>query len=136
MRIHLAPRRTAAAPWLLLSRFPVTCRGARSATLVLAAAACAATLQACALPAPDTALLKPQPAPRCQLKPESDARKQPGAPSAADAGTDSALVAKLDYERQCYRHAEIIARDRLHKLQTSVQASIRAAVRKDNSSGP
>jgi hypothetical protein len=29
---------------------------------------------------------------------------------------------KLDYERQCYRHAEIIARDRLARLQSSVRA--------------
>jgi len=28
---------------------------------------------------------------------------------------------KLDYERQCYRHAEIIARDRLARLQSSVR---------------
>ena len=33
---------------------------------------------------------------------------------------------KLDYERQCYRHAEIIARDRLRLLQASVRRTARA----------
>jgi hypothetical protein len=32
---------------------------------------------------------------------------------------------KLDYERQCYRHAEIIARDRLRLLQASVRRTTR-----------
>ena len=32
---------------------------------------------------------------------------------------------KLDYERQCYRHAEIIVRDRLSRLQGSVRKTAR-----------
>lgn len=32
---------------------------------------------------------------------------------------------KLDYERQCYRHAEIIVRDRLSRLQNSVRTTAR-----------
>ena len=72
------------------------------------------------IPIPDTALLEPQAAPRCDAK----ARQQAGA--SADAGGDAASQAKLDYERQCYRHAELIARNRLNKLQASVQQTVKA----------
>jgi hypothetical protein len=54
---------------------------------------------------PTQALLKPQPEPDCTF-PETD--------TAADERQ------KLDYERQCYRHAEMIARARLQLLQESV----------------
>ena len=40
---------------------------------------------------------------------------------------------KLDYERQCYRHAEMIARGRLDRLQDSVAKTIRAVKRSDGS---
>ncbi|HEY7300518.1 MAG TPA: hypothetical protein VH684_21690 [Xanthobacteraceae bacterium] len=33
---------------------------------------------------------------------------------------------KLDYERQCYRQAEIIARTRLQLLQTSIEKTVKA----------
>ena len=33
---------------------------------------------------------------------------------------------KLDYERQCYRHAEMIVRSRLQLLQGSVDETIKA----------
>src|SRR5262249_42291727 len=33
---------------------------------------------------------------------------------------------KLDYERQCYRHAALIAYDRLERLQTSVRETVKA----------
>ena len=36
---------------------------------------------------------------------------------------------KLDYERQCYRHAEMITRERLRLLQNSVRSMARAADR-------
>jgi hypothetical protein len=36
---------------------------------------------------------------------------------------------KLDYERQCYRHAAMIARERLRLLQSSVRSMARAADR-------
>jgi hypothetical protein len=37
---------------------------------------------------------------------------------------------KLDYERQCYRHTEIIARDRLQLLQNAVDKTVDAVKRK------
>ncbi len=63
------------------------------------------------VPLPSLALLAPQPEPDCEFP-------------ATDAGADERQ--KLDYERQCYRHAEIIARARLRLLQRSVARTIRA----------
>src|SRR5215813_12728697 len=54
------------------------------------------------IPLPRSALLKPQPAPNCTFKPT-----EPSAQS-NEASTDDRP--KLDYERQCYRHAEVIVR--------------------------
>jgi len=58
---------------------------------------------------PDHALLVPQPEPNCTF-----------AGSAADERQ------KLDYERQCYRHAELIARSRLDRLQNVVAKTMHA----------
>jgi hypothetical protein len=63
------------------------------------------------IPLPSLALLAPQPEPDCEF-PTTDA--------AADERQ------KLDYERQCYRHAEMIARARLRVLQRSAARTIRA----------
>ena len=57
------------------------------------------------VPLPDKALLGRLPEPDCKFK-------------TSEADTDDRQ--KLDYERQCYRHAEIIARIRLLLLQGSV----------------
>jgi hypothetical protein len=42
---------------------------------------------------------------------------------------DEAVRAKLDYERQCFRHAEMIVRNRLRLLQASVEGAMTAARR-------
>jgi hypothetical protein len=60
---------------------------------------------------PDPSLLAPQPAPDCEFR-----RTDVGA---VDPNEWARL--KIDYERQCYRDAEKIARDRLHLLQSSVE---------------
>ena len=57
------------------------------------------------------ALLDPQPAPKCAVPP-------------GDANIDERQ--RLDYERQCYRQAEIIVRDRLNRLQAAVARMERA----------
>jgi TPR repeat protein len=57
-------------------------------------------------PLPDASLLAPQPEPDCAFKtndPNATERQQ------------------LDYERQCYRHAEMIVRDRLQMLQNAIK---------------
>jgi hypothetical protein len=63
------------------------------------------------IPLPSRAQLSPQPEPNCDFK-------------AAGAATDDRQ--RLDYERQCYRHAEIIARARLQRLQASVDRTVKA----------
>ena len=68
------------------------------------------------VPLPSLALLAPQPEPDCGF---------PATDSSADERQ------KLDYERQCYRHAEIIARARLRLLQRSVARTIRAIKQSD-----
>jgi hypothetical protein len=67
---------------------------------------------------PDGALLTPPAEFNCELK---------------TAGVDDARAAhvKLDYELQCYHHAEMIVRDRLQRLQASVGETIKAVDRGD-----
>jgi hypothetical protein len=65
------------------------------------------------IPVPDQSLLTPQPEPDCDFKPVE---------------SDAASHVKLDYERQCYRQAEIIVRTRLQLLQASVGEMLKAAI--------
>jgi hypothetical protein len=62
------------------------------------------------VPLPSRTLLTPQAEPDCKY-------------TAGDSAADEQQ--KLDYERQCYRHAEMIARNRLRLLQGSVGETIR-----------
>ena len=59
----------------------------------------------------DPALLKPQPAPDCDYG-RSDLRT---------ADPDEWTRLKAEYERQCYREAEKASRERLARLQASIQ---------------
>ena len=70
------------------------------------------------IPLPEASLLSPQPEPICET---------------TDTNADERH--KLDYERQCYRHAEMIVRDRLQLLQKSVDAAI-GAIRRGERGGP
>src|SRR5262245_42772658 len=63
------------------------------------------------IPLPSLALLAPQSDPNCEF-PTTDSQ--------------SDERQRLDYERQCYRHAEMIVRARLRLLQRSVAKTIRA----------
>jgi hypothetical protein len=72
------------------------------------------------IPLPAAPLLSPQPEPSCEFETtESKADERQ----------------KLDYERQCYRHAEMIARSRLQLLQGSVDETI-SAVKRSERGGP
>jgi len=62
------------------------------------------------IPLPAAELLIRQPQPSCEI---------------ADSSVDERQ--KLDYERQCYRHAEMIVRARLELLQNSIDKTISAA---------
>ena len=70
------------------------------------------------IPLPQRALLNPQPEPGCEFKSTQAEAVDPS---------------KLDYERQCYRHAEMIVRSRLHLLQGSVDKTIKAVKRNERS---
>jgi hypothetical protein len=84
------------------------------------------------IPLPNRALLTPPAEFNCELKAaspdEAPGQSSPGLPP-AQADADTALRAKLDYERQCYRHAEMILRDRLLLLQARAGETIRAATK-------
>ena len=79
------------------------------------------------------ALLKRQPPPNCEYRTarldESAKRQTDGSPPSSDLSSDAAMRMKLDYERQCYRHAEMIARARLTSLQGAVQDKVKAGKR-------
>jgi hypothetical protein len=76
------------------------------------------------VPVPDSALLRPLPAPKCEQR---FASKKDAKGAEAETGNDAeAMRAKLDYERQCFRHADIIARSRLRSLQESVSRTLLA----------
>jgi hypothetical protein len=71
---------------------------------------------AASVPLPPVVLLSPQPEPSCGFE-------------TAESKSDE--WQKLDYERQCYRHAEMIARGRLEQLQGSVEKTIEAIKRNE-----
>jgi hypothetical protein len=98
------------------------------------------------VPLPRAALLSPQGAPDCGEAKTADPRPVAGdskrmastvvpepasaamVPPKAEADRDAelALRVKLEYERECYRQAEIRVRDRLRQLQGSVSETIKS----------
>ncbi len=130
MRLRLGPRRSSAEAGVSVVLYGAS-RLVRLLSAPFLLTALAATLLAGCdpMPLPDVALLQPHPPPRCSAKADAGSRKQPapsGAPAKA-AEADDATLRKLDYEAQCYRHAEMIARNRLGRLQESVQDMVKSA---------
>jgi hypothetical protein len=85
------------------------------------------------IPLPEQELLTAQPEFDCEFKTTSvdDASDQPQTNSTrgqADLATDVTLRMKLDYERECYRHTEMIVRGRLRLLQVSVGETMKAVI--------
>jgi len=97
------------------------------------------------IPLPNRSLLTPEVEPKCEdvksatggLKTASvearhaadSSRASTGAtapPTASDAEGSLSLRIKLEYERECYRQAELRTRGRLNQLQESVGATIKA----------
>jgi hypothetical protein len=74
----------------------------------------------------DRALLASPPEFDCDFKDAGRGDAGGAGPVPAGAQADAALRRKLDYERQCYRHAEMILRDRLLQLQASLSETITA----------
>lgn len=64
---------------------------------------------------PSRALLRPQPAPDCEFRETSDLKP---------VDPDQWARLKLAYERQCYRHAEQVARERLRRLQAAQMCTV------------
>ena len=106
------------------------------------------------VPLPRAALLSPQSAPDCEEPKTADARPTAGDPKRmastvvpepasaamvrpnpdADKNAELALRVKLEYERECYRQAEIRVRDRLRQLQSSVSETIKSVNRTEQPS--
>jgi hypothetical protein len=107
----------------------VMLRQPRLSVRLCAIAACGFALAGCEtlVPMPDTALLKPQPSPKCEARPEK---------GAGDGSSEATKLRRLDYEVQCYRHAEMIARARLSKLQESFQQAKAKASKRDTAANP
>jgi hypothetical protein len=83
------------------------------------------------IPLPRRALLTPPPNLDCTFKDSSDAADSAPKPTPAEA--IAAVRAKLDYERQCYRHNEIILLNDLEQLQVAVGETIKAVSGNDRS---
>jgi len=83
------------------------------------------------IPLPHRTLLTPPPDVDCTFKDSSDAADS--APSPTPAQAVAAVRMKLDYERQCYRHNEIILLNGLEQLQAAVGETIKAVTGNDRS---
>jgi hypothetical protein len=148
MRDARARCRATASRGLFIRAGERRCKGLHHAA-VLVIAVCAATLVGCAeypyddydisptaskntergsrARMPDRALLTAQPEPDCEVKPTaSDAAKSA---EQSDPKVGLALRIKLEYEKECYRKAEVRVRDRLKRLQASTAELIRAEKR-------
>jgi len=135
MRIAMAPRLAATEHGFLRTRRAA----ARGIVIIGAIATCG--LAGCSSEIIDpqyaqrlsrerTTLLKRQAAPSCEYRTASlnKAAKRTSEPwpVAGDASSDADILrAKLDYERQCYKHAEMIARARLTSLQATLDKAIK-----------
>jgi hypothetical protein len=98
-----------------------------------------------AIPLPDQALLQPQGEPGCELQASQEEGDEPSVrsggqppapPSQANRKLDQVasnaalgLRMWLEYERDCFRRAEMQARDRLHRLQAAVGMTIKTVKR-------
>jgi len=83
------------------------------------------------IPLPRRTLLTPPPDLDCTFKDSSDAADSAPKPTPAEA--IAAVRMKLDYERQCYRHNEIILHNGLEQLQAAVGETIKAVTGNDRS---
>jgi hypothetical protein len=83
------------------------------------------------IPLPRRTLLTPPPDLDCTFKDSSDAADSAPKPTPAEA--IAAVRMKLDYERQCYRHNEIILLTGLEQLQAAVGETIKAVAANDRS---
>jgi hypothetical protein len=71
------------------------------------------------IPFSERALLRAQPKPDCEGKPPTKAA------GTSDPDVDLALRIKLEYEKECYRQAEMRVREQLTRLQAAVKSADR-----------
>ena len=83
------------------------------------------------IPLPRRTLLTPPPELDCTFKDSSNAADSASRPTPAEAAAAARM--KLDYERQCYRHNEIILLNSLEQLQAAVGETIKAVTGNDRS---
>jgi hypothetical protein len=83
------------------------------------------------IPLPRRTLLTPPADVDCVFKDGSDAADSAAKPTPAEA--IAAVRMKLDYERQCYRHNEIILLNGLEQLQAAAGETIKAVTANDRS---
>ena len=110
-RIAIAPRiacRLAVALPLLAS-LAACAPGASPETALAAPAQARAETQETPICRPDPALLAPQSAPDCRF----------GRPTLKTLDPDQWARLKVEYERQCYQHAEKVVHERLRLLQSA-----------------
>lgn len=95
------------------------------------------------IPLPERALLQPQGEPGCESNVSQEVggevaeqRQPPVPPSGSnrkqgqvDSNAALGLRIRLEYERDCFRRAEMQARDRLHRLQAAVGKTIKTVKR-------
>jgi hypothetical protein len=83
-----------------------------------------------AVPLPSQALLAPQATPDCEGKGQGQQLASSDASAVVaprpETNADLALRIKLEYERECYRQAEVRVREQLRKLQASASETIKA----------
>src|SRR5262249_5018282 len=99
------------------------------------------------IPLPERTLMQPQGEPGCELEAPQEKsghgaeQRQPPAPpldphrkqAQGEPNAALGLRIKLEYERDCFRRAEMQTRDRLHRLQAAVGKTIRTVKRIERS---
>ena len=75
----------------------------------------------------EQARLAPPPKAECEAEAADAERKAAQAPTERDANAELALRIRLEYERECYRQAELRVRKQLQTLQSAAREALKAA---------
>ena len=125
MRLPMAKAGTSRFCWTI--RLVVLCVGCSACSVLPSCGANEDRRAQRDIPLPKPLLLQRQPQPDCAVI-DRKAVRQDQQPQAGTTGELSQRV-KLEYERECYRSAELAARERLLQLQRAVEMTIRAVKR-------
>ena len=75
----------------------------------------------------DQARLAPPPKADCEAEAAEAEKKAAQEPAGQDANAELALRIRLEYERECYRQAELRVRKQLQALQSAAREAVKAA---------